>query len=292
MTSSAHGSTGHRYDAVLRLLDHQIVGPGGEMLGNVDDLQLSERDGRLSVIALVVGPGGLAQRLPGRLGAWTGAIWRRLDPDPHPRPTTVPLRHVTSIGSALSVDDEGARVLLGAAGLELWLRRYVISRVPGAKGTGDQIDPEGTGAAASVAGGTEHLSAESPDPTTLFASALIGSEVRDHEDVVIGVICELRCTGRPPGRRQAELPVTHFQYTQHLAGSELGYAADPQQGPRLIRSLVRRWHRDDRVVAVTDARLHVGPPGSGSGPGSRELFLRVGDASRHRHPHDVPPDGT
>ena len=47
MSSGAGGGTGHRYDAVLRLLDHQIVGPQGELLGNVDDLQLREHDGRL-----------------------------------------------------------------------------------------------------------------------------------------------------------------------------------------------------------------------------------------------------
>ena len=197
---------------------------------------------------------------------------------------------MTTVGSALTVDDDGAAVLLGASGLELWLRRYVISRIPGAKGTDEQMDPEGSAAARSAADEAGQHEAEMPDTTMLFASDLVGCEVRDQADVVIGHICELRCAGRPPGQRQEELIVTHLQYTRHRVASELGYAADPRQGPGLIRELVRRWHRDDRVVAVTDTRLHVGPPRSAGRPGSRELHVRVGDTARHRHPHDRPPD--
>ena len=57
------------------------------MLGNVDDVALEERDGRLVAVGLLRGPGAWAHRQPGALGRWGRAVWRRLDPREDPRPS-------------------------------------------------------------------------------------------------------------------------------------------------------------------------------------------------------------
>ena len=85
----------------LRLLDHQILGREQEMVGNVDDVALEERDGRLVAVGLLRGPGAWAHRQPGALGRWGRAVWRRLDHREDPRPLVLPLDHVLSIGSAV-----------------------------------------------------------------------------------------------------------------------------------------------------------------------------------------------
>src|SRR5690349_94039 len=100
VTPAAHASSGeHRHDLVLRIMDHQIVGASGRMLGNVDDAVLERSSTDWVVTGLVVGPYGLGRRLPGRLGTWTLAIWRRLHPDSDPEPLIVPVGEVTSIDS-------------------------------------------------------------------------------------------------------------------------------------------------------------------------------------------------
>ena len=114
----------------LRLLDHQILGRDQEMVGNVDDVALEERDGRLVAVGLLRGPGAWARRQPGALGRWGRAVWRRLDPREDPRPLVLPLDHVLSIGSAVHVDPWADAFLAGSDGLELWLRRHVVGAHP------------------------------------------------------------------------------------------------------------------------------------------------------------------
>lgn len=68
MTTTSGKRRRDGFDLVLRLLDHQIVGSGGELLGEVDNLEMMEIDGDLMVTGIVVGPAGLGPRLPGKLG--------------------------------------------------------------------------------------------------------------------------------------------------------------------------------------------------------------------------------
>jgi hypothetical protein len=122
---------GRHLDAALNLLDRQIIDPDGRLLGNVDDLELTERDdGRLVVTALLTGPGALGPRLGGRLGHWTVAVWRRLRVDRDPEPGRIDAADISRIDSAvhLSVrlDDPDLD------GLERWVDEHVISRIPGA----------------------------------------------------------------------------------------------------------------------------------------------------------------
>ena len=128
-----------QYDAGLHLLDRQIVDRNGAPIANVDDLELTERaDGRLAVSALLVGPGALGPRLGGRLGRWTVAIWRRLRPDVDPSPGRIDAGLVNGTDSAVHLS-VAIRDLdrTGLDGLERWLRRYVIDRIPGAGHAGE-----------------------------------------------------------------------------------------------------------------------------------------------------------
>jgi hypothetical protein len=117
-------------DLRLELLDRQLVGPEGRLLGKVDDLELTEApDGALYVTALLSGPLALGPRLGGRVGAWVVAIARRLSLDPDPAPLRIAMSQVTDLGSAVTVAfpaHEGS-----VAALERWLDVHVISRIPG-----------------------------------------------------------------------------------------------------------------------------------------------------------------
>ena len=53
---------GKQYDAALHLLDRQLLDPDGELVGKVDDLELSEQDGDLVVSAILTGPAALGNK--------------------------------------------------------------------------------------------------------------------------------------------------------------------------------------------------------------------------------------
>jgi len=278
---STHGLV--RHDIVLRLLDHQIVGPEGELLGNVDDVELLDTDAGLLVTGIAVGPAALAQRMPGRMGDWLHAVWRRLHPDEDPEAVVVPVEHIARLGSAVEVDPYAAEALAEGFGLEQWLRTFVVSRIPGAKGGGDER--AGSGAAPQApAREASHGSRDTdgsewsdwrPRPGARFLSSLIGRTVVDATGDELGRICEVHCVGRPPGGPQAAMTVTHLQYGRHQRGSELGYTSDREQGPWIVAALLQRWQRDNRVVPVTSV----------DGLGDSEGPITVPDPETLRHPY-------
>jgi len=118
-------------DLRLHLLDRQVVGPDGRLLGKVDDLELAEEpDGTLVVTALLSGPLALAPRLGGRLGGWVDAVVRRLSLDRDPAPRRIDIGRVTHIGSAVTVVvPDGGDV--SEPPLERWLDVHLIRRIPG-----------------------------------------------------------------------------------------------------------------------------------------------------------------
>jgi sporulation protein YlmC with PRC-barrel domain len=240
-----------RHDLVLRILDHQILGPHGELLGNVDDIELVGNLPHLTVTGLMVGPAALSNRLPGKLGTWTYAVWRRLHPDRDPTPTVVPVTSVTGIGPAISIDARAAVALAGTFGLELWLRRYVISRIPGAT-AGNQQDPDLIDSAAGRPERERAAALLAPHPHGRALSSLLGQPVKDAHGTTLGVLCELRCSGQPANQRQTTLTVTHLQVTPHPAGSQLGYGADPHQGPAPLAALTHWWQRHDLLLDIND----------------------------------------
>ena len=118
-----------RLDVVLRVLDHQVVGPDKELVGNIDDLELTPAGEALAVTG---SPSGRSPQpaTTRRLGTWVGAVWRRLSTDSDPRPVVIPLGHIAAVGSAITVDRPSARALAESFDLEHWLRRFVVSRIP------------------------------------------------------------------------------------------------------------------------------------------------------------------
>ncbi|MDR6864757.1 hypothetical protein [Phycicoccus sp. 3266] len=226
---------------MLRLLDHQVVGPKGELLGNVDDLVLRQVGDGLEVVAFMSGPAGLARRQGGRGGRWLHAVWTRLHPREHPRPVVVPLREVTKVGSALEVSAAAAEVLARSEGFELWLRQHVVGRLPGAR----EAEP-----AARVAPAehrkplSEAYLLQEGDHTT---SELVGSRV-SFGDRDLGAVIEVLAAPRGRGGGPwGRLVLTDVVCSPRTLGAELGYTMSPQ-GPRLVELAMRSWHRHDRRV--------------------------------------------
>ena len=121
-------STHEVWRAGLHVLDHQIVDARGRMAGNVDDLELEERDGALVVTALLSGADALANRVEGRLGRWMGSLEARLAETD--TPSRVDFSLVERIDSAVRLS--AARDGLQTHRAERWVRTRIIDHIPGA----------------------------------------------------------------------------------------------------------------------------------------------------------------
>jgi sporulation protein YlmC with PRC-barrel domain len=245
-TSRGPIEAGTPLSLALRLLDHQVEGRDTEMLGNVDDVALEERDGRLVAVGILRGPIAWSLRQPGVLGAWGRAVARRLDPREDARPLVVPLDHVLAVGSAVHVDPWAERLLADTDGMELWLRAHLIARIPGARGGehalggtpghGPRTDPE----------------LELPDTARLLSTLLDARVVRaDGSDA--GHVLEVRAEQVTPlDSRVGPLVVTSLVHGHRRLGSRLGYSDDPRMGPWVIGAALRWWHRGDEETHWAD----------------------------------------
>jgi len=110
------------------VLDKQIVNRNGQYLGKVDGLIITVGRGRPCVTQLETGGTVLATRIHSRLGAWAAALRRRWG-DGDPTPERIPWSHVDSVGITVTVDAD-ARTSRARA-WERWLRRHVVSHIPG-----------------------------------------------------------------------------------------------------------------------------------------------------------------
>jgi len=121
-------------DAALHLLDRQLVDRDERLVGNVDDLELEmPEDGGLPVVvAIVSGPGALADRIGGRLGHAWAELHRRLRPagDPGADPDLVPFSAVSKIASCVHLDAHAEELESNAS--ERWVRQHIIAKIPGA----------------------------------------------------------------------------------------------------------------------------------------------------------------
>jgi hypothetical protein len=120
--------------ARFTLLDAQIVDADDLPIGRIDDVELTvpEDGGPPRVAALQTGMEALGPRLGGALGHAMAATAARLRADrSHGGPTTIDPTLVTDLEPmvklAVRIDD-----LPGVAGLERWLSRNFVSRLPGA----------------------------------------------------------------------------------------------------------------------------------------------------------------
>src|SRR3954451_15098203 len=121
-------------DAGLHLLDRQLVDRNERLVGNVDDLELEvPEDGGLPVVvAIVSGPGALADRIGGRVGHSWSVLHRRMRPggEPGADPDLVPFSKVAKLGSCVHLDANAEDLESTAA--ERWVRDHIIAKIPGA----------------------------------------------------------------------------------------------------------------------------------------------------------------
>jgi sporulation protein YlmC with PRC-barrel domain len=112
-------------DAVLHLLDRQVVDVEDRLVGKVDDVELTVfDDGVLGVTGLLSGPAALVPRLgDDGLGRRLHEFWRRLGTAPvdHDDPYRIDLELVARLGSAveLKVPRDGVLVRQGQRGRRL-----------------------------------------------------------------------------------------------------------------------------------------------------------------------------
>lgn len=190
-------------DGALHLLDRQIIDSEGRLLGKADDVELTERRGRLVATALLTGPAALLPRLGGAHGDALAERWRALRPAELDRsaPWRVDLSLVHRLDNAFHLSVERDEVLTKEP------VGHRLSRLTGMEGHGPEgplgqvldarFEPDGRGA-------------------PVLSSLIIGR-------------------GRP--------------------GSLLGYDRRGDQGPALLRVVVRRLHRHSVLVPAARAEI-------------------------------------
>lgn len=213
-------------DAVLHLLDRQVVDRDGRMVCKVDDVELTvSSDGTWEVTGLLAGPPALVPRFGGKLGDTLQEGWRRMGLQESTRlvPWRIPLVLVSELGS-------GVELLAAREGL---LRRQSDT-------------PPAPGEVRRRLNDVLHLAVRGP----------AGEEW--------GQVLDVRLRRLPS--EHLRLVVEGLVVGQGRPGSYLGYDRDDEQGPWLLNRLVRRIHRrsgylpwsdvlgidwDERVMSVT-----------------------------------------
>jgi len=111
------------FDVALELLDHEVVDSEGTPCGIVDDVELAGEPGRpLRAVALLVGPGTIAERL-----VWPfNALVRRIFGRTHAR---VPWSEVHEVAERIALRGTAQAYRLGERDRR-WGR--VVARIPGA----------------------------------------------------------------------------------------------------------------------------------------------------------------
>lgn len=117
-------------DAGLQLLDRQVVDSKGISLGKVDDLLFTEGDDEEPPVlaAVLIGQRAFAARLGGRTGSWWMHVAERLSG--RRGPVEVPVAAIDEIGTAVRLASP-AEAFPSLTAVERWLRRRLISRLPG-----------------------------------------------------------------------------------------------------------------------------------------------------------------
>jgi sporulation protein YlmC with PRC-barrel domain len=191
-------------DALLHLMDRQLIDADGRFLGKVDDVELTQRDAGLTITALLTGPAALLGRLGGRLGDHMVTKWEQLRPsEPHRTwPWRLEIDHVDRVDSAVHLD----------------VRRDGVLR---------------------------------RDRQGYRLGALAGMTVVDPGGRRVGRVLDARFE---PGADRA-LVLRSLLVGRGGPGSLLGYDRRGDQGPWLVATTVRLWHRDTRVVDIDSVQI-------------------------------------
>jgi hypothetical protein len=231
---------GRRYDAALHLLDRQLVDPEGRLVAKVDDLEVVEgADRRIVLTAVLTGPGALGPRMNGRLGGWMVAVWSRLHPAVQPPPGRIPASDLVRVDSAVHVGHRTAE--LGVDGWERWVRDHVVERLPLAP-----VADEPSGQNAPT---TEVQQAREQADDDLSRRRrmvhLLGLPVLGPDGLQLGFLSDVRLA--PTAGVDGVFPrlaVDGLVIDGRHVGSMLGYDRRAEQGPWLLRRIVRRIHRN------------------------------------------------
>jgi sporulation protein YlmC with PRC-barrel domain len=200
------------FDAVLHLMDRQVVDADGLMVCKVDDLELLEYDdGTLAVTGLLAGPNAWLPRFGGRLGDVLRTHWRRLGVEQEGRdlPWRSDVADVAEVGSGveLRIPREGA------------LRRQADEPpAPGAR---------------------RHR-----------MNDFLEATVVDREGRTLGQVLDVRI--RPEPGERARLLFTGLVVGRGRPGSFLGYDRRGDMGPWVVSRLVRWLHRHSGYLAWDD----------------------------------------
>jgi sporulation protein YlmC with PRC-barrel domain len=117
----------------FHLLDRQVIGSDGLLIRKVDKVELSTDDPP-RVVALLIGPQALGERIGGRLGDFIAELARRLHPAKDQVVLRIPYEQVDHVDTAVHL--RIGRDDLPEPALESWLREHVIDRIPGADRAG------------------------------------------------------------------------------------------------------------------------------------------------------------
>jgi sporulation protein YlmC with PRC-barrel domain len=206
-------------DAVLHLMDRQVVDRDGRMVCKVDDVELTIHaggppDGSWEVTGLLAGPPALVPRYGGRLGSALEESWRRLGLQEGDRlvPWRIALPLVAELGS-------GVTLLAQREGL---LQRQ-----------------------------TDSLPA--PGDVRRRLNDVLQLEVRSPSGEELGQVLDVRLTR--VRREPLELVAEGLVVGRGRPGGYLGYDRAGKQGPWLLNRLVRWMHRHSGYVPMSD----VGP---------------------------------
>ena len=197
-------------DAVLHLLDRQVLDVDGRMVCKVDDVELVESDdGALVLTGLLAGSAALVPRFGGRLGDSALRHWRQLgvEQDDRTMPYRIDLEQVERLRSAVELRLMGHGVLtkqrphVGGLALRrlnelMWMRVY-----------GE--------------GGAE-----------------------------LGNVIDVRAAPSGQAGPGAPILVTGLVVGRGRPGSYLGYDRRPDQGPWAVNRVVRWLHRHSGLVGI------------------------------------------
>ena len=116
--------------AGLDLLDRQIVDADEELVGKVDDVELTDGDSDHAprLTALLLGPQAYGRRVGGRVGTWIASMGARLAGTAEP--IRIPIELVDEFGASIRLSVR-LRDVERVERLDRWLRERFIGRIPG-----------------------------------------------------------------------------------------------------------------------------------------------------------------
>jgi len=232
-------------DAQLNLLDRQVIDSRDRLVAKVDDVELCEADGDLVVSGLLTGPGALGPRVGGAPGAILTAAWARLAGRDPGQPARIDQSLVADIDTAIHLRVERERV--GVDGFEVWARERLITALPGS-GDDPEVSPSGD---IDPVAEPDRSRDEAPQPRHRL-DRLLGCHVRFADGRDGELVIDATLARTDSGDPSSQLRVKGLVIGRRRPGTLFGYHRHPNQGPWLLRIVVRALHRNTVYVDWAD----------------------------------------